>query len=130
MEKDFDAWNKIKKSLDARNNSAVYFHDRDIWWCHFGINVGQEQNGKGERFIRPALVIKKFTNNLCWVIPLSTKVRTGSFFFPLLTESNTIHTALLLQMRLVDTKRFLEKFDSISEMEKKFINEKITAFIR
>ena len=130
MEKNFDIWNQQKKSIDTADNSAVYFYEREIWWCYLGRNIGQEQNGKGEQFTRPILVLKKFTNNLCWVIPLSTKIKNGNFFFLLLAESNTFHTALLLQMKLMDTKRFIKKFDSISEIERRFINEKIIAFIR
>jgi mRNA interferase MazF len=130
MQKDFDMWNNQKKLTDSFDSSNTYFKERDIWWCYVGANVGQEQDGKGERFMRPVLVFKKFTRNLCWAIPLSTKVRSGNFFFPLLAESNIIRIATLPQMRLIDTKRLIEKLDSISEMEHGFVKEKITAFTR
>jgi len=130
MQKDFDGWNNQKKRVNDIDSSNIYFKEREIWWCHFGANIGQEQDGKGEKFMRPILVFKKFTRSLCWGIPLSTKVRSGSFFFPLLAESNIIRIATLLQMKLIDTKRLVEKLDSISEMEHGFVKEKITAFIR
>jgi mRNA interferase MazF len=130
MQKDFDTWNNQKKLVNDFDSSSIYFKEREIWWCHFGANVGQEQDGKGGRFMRPVLIFKKFARNLCWVIPLSTKARSGSFFFPLLAESNTIRIATLPQMKLIDTKRLIEKLDSISVMEHGFVKEKITAFIR
>lgn len=43
--KDFDIWNSQKKNIHKKEN-IPYFHDREIWYCTFGINVGVEQNGK------------------------------------------------------------------------------------
>lgn len=54
----------------------------------------------------------------------------GGVIFPLLAESNIIRIAILPQMKLIDTKRLIEKLDSISEMEHGFVKEKITAFTR
>ena len=40
MEKDFDRWNKLKKAINASEESArVYFHEGDIWWVHLGVNA-------------------------------------------------------------------------------------------
>ena len=128
--KDFDSWNINKKKINNLDYSDLYFNERDIFWCHMGINVGQEQDGKGVNFLRPVLIFKKFNNKLSWVIPLSNQVRTGSFFFPLLCESNTFRTAILVQLKVVDTKRLIEKIDSISLLELSFVKKKITGFIQ
>jgi hypothetical protein len=34
MQKDFDCWNKIKKAVNAADESGrVYFHEGDRWWA-------------------------------------------------------------------------------------------------
>lgn len=45
MKKDFDNWNKIKKSVNIKV-AEVYFRERDIWWVSLGTNIGFEQDGK------------------------------------------------------------------------------------
>ena len=44
MKKDFDSWNEKKKILN--NNDVSFYHEREVWWCSLGVNVGYEQNGK------------------------------------------------------------------------------------
>ena len=40
MEKDFDRWNKLKKAINASDESErVYFHEGDIWWARIGVSV-------------------------------------------------------------------------------------------
>lgn len=130
MQKDFDRWNTIKRIVNTLDPSFLFFSEREIWWCHLGANIGQEQDGKGNNFMRPVLIFKKFNRNLYWVIPLSMQVRIGAFFFPLLAKSNIIRTAILPQLRLIDSKRLIEKIDLISLQEHSFIQEKVIAFIR
>ncbi len=128
--KDFDIWNIEKQRIDKTDPSNLYFYEREIWWCHVGINVGREQSGKGSNFMRPVLVLKKFSRTLCWVIPLSLQVKYGTFFFPLLAVSNIIRMACLPQLRLVDVRRLISKIDSISPLEFSLIKEKITSFMK
>ena len=127
--KNFDEWNERKKSI---NDSSFddFFYEREIWWCYLGANIGTEQNGKGDDFMRPVLVFKKFNKRMCWVIPLSTEVKKGNFFFPLLAESNIFRTAVLPQLRLIDIKRLDKQIDIISWKEYTFVREKVIAFIQ
>ncbi|MBU2219125.1 hypothetical protein KKG15_01365 [Patescibacteria group bacterium] len=41
-EKDFDAWNIQKKKIHSRDEK-ILFHEREIWWCSLGVNIGFEQ---------------------------------------------------------------------------------------
>lgn len=127
---DFDEWNEYKKQTDAADTSTIYFNEREIWWCRVGLNIGLEQNGKGPDFKRPVLVVKKFSRSLFWAIPLSLHYKSGSFFFPLLAESNVFRIACIPQMRLLDIRRFVSKFDMISEQEYGFVLERITSFLK
>lgn len=130
MEKNFKKWHAVKESVNNLDSRSLYFREKEIWWCYVGANFGFEQDGKGGLFMRPVLILKKFSRNLCWVLPLSTKVSRGDFFFPLLSESNTIRMTTLPQMRLVDSRRLINKIDRISTLGHSFIKEKIIAFIR
>ena len=118
-----DEWNAIKKTIDSTSNK-VFFKEREIFWLSIGENIGFEQNGKGEIFSRPVLVLKKFSKNLFFGVPLSTQIKEGSFFFTfelLGRQSN----ALLVQGRLYDSKRLENKIgmiktDDFTRLKKKF----------
>jgi hypothetical protein len=83
MRKDFDRWNKLKKQVHKRDDS-VRFHEREIWWCAVGVNIGSEQDGVTERFERPVVVVKNFNGRVLWAVPLTRTYRTPSpYYFPL-----------------------------------------------
>ena len=130
MKKNFSKWNEVKEKVDTLDASNHYFKERDIWWCYYGANIGFEQDGKGDLFLRPVLIFKKFNQRLCWVLPLSTKISKENFFFPVLSEKNIIRMTILPQLKMIDIKRLVNKVDSISLQELSFIKEKIIDFIR
>lgn len=69
--KDFDNWNEIKKKT-SKDNTYRGFKEREIFYAKIGKNIGFEQNGTGNKFIRPILILKKFNRSLFYAIPLST----------------------------------------------------------
>ena len=105
--KRFDDWNVQKKKIDADIGLAD-FHEREIWWCAIGVNVGSEQHSESGDFGRPVLVVKKFTRTVFWGIPFTTKVRDIDFRFRFNLEE-VENDLLLLQMRAFDRKRLLRK---------------------
>jgi mRNA interferase MazF len=112
--KKFDEWNEVKKRTD---NKIILpsFKQREIYWANIGENIGFEQNGKGENFMRPLLVFKKFSNNMFFGIPLSTqKKNDGSFFFEFSFKNDELSTALIVQGKLYDAKRLDRKIGKIS----------------
>jgi len=70
MKKDFHNWHTKKSDLHE-NKVRLYFHKRDVWFTSVGANIGFEQDGKGEEFLRPIVVFKKFNNETLWGIPLT-----------------------------------------------------------
>lgn len=81
MEKDYAIWTPIKTKL---NNSAVYpigFKEREIWICNIGENIGFEEDGKGNSFTRPVLILKVFNRKFCHIIPLTTKRKEGIYYY-------------------------------------------------
>ena len=108
MKKDFDNWNKLKKQLEI-NETKIFANVRDIWWCSIGLNVGTELCGKNEFFERPVLVIKVFNKDTIKVVPLTSKEKSGRYYFEL--NFNGIKSyASLSQVKTISTRRLLWKF--------------------
>ncbi len=110
--KNFDSWNIEKKKID-KTGIIKLFHQREIWWSSFGINIGREQNGRSDNFERPVIVLKKLSPDTLICLPLSTKKKLEKF------QSNIIHDdvsgfALLDQVKVVDSKRLLRKIGTVS----------------
>lgn len=53
----------------------------EVWMCTLGKNIGFEQNGSGDSFSRPVMIIKKFNNHMFWTIALSTKQNRFDFYY-------------------------------------------------
>jgi len=115
MSKDFNQWHNLKQNLH-NSRKIVVFKERDIIWASIGVNIGYEQDGKGEILSRPLLILKKYNRNLFFGIPLSTKIKEGSFFFEFILN-NKPSSALLVQGRTYDAKRLENKIGMISQKD-------------
>ena len=113
MNKDFDNWNNRKKIIeDVRENKPI-FHEREIWWCSVGLNIGHEQDGAGYLFERPVLIIKKFNTDICWVLPMSSKLKHGHYYYNL-QHNGESSSIILSQIRLISVKRLHRLIRKIS----------------
>ncbi|PIQ68964.1 MAG: hypothetical protein COV91_01405 [Candidatus Taylorbacteria bacterium CG11_big_fil_rev_8_21_14_0_20_46_11] len=108
MQKDFDEWNKSKKELHQNGENKLY-HERELWWCTLGVNIGFEQDGSGEEFRRPVLVIKGLSRKTCFVVPLTSATHKHPLRPSIGLVDGKEARALLSQSRVVDTKRFVRK---------------------
>lgn len=113
MQKDFQKWHSKKELIDSAKK-RLFFHEREVWWCAIGVNIGFEQDGRGERFARPVLVFKKFNNEVFWAIPLSTKIKKSKFYVPIEFGDGVLRVAIISQLRLVDAKRLMDKIGTIT----------------
>ena len=119
--------NNIKKEIDKKQSSNVpYFYEREVWWCSLGLNVGWEQDGKNGLYSRPVVIIKIFTRELLWGIPLTTKERQGKHYHQYKYQ-NKVYTAILSQLRGLSTRRLIRKVGKVPEtdfnkMKKRLIN--------
>ena len=128
MEKDFDNWNKVKKDLEY-NDKSIIIKEREIWWVNIWINIKTESCGKGEQFRRPVLVLKKLSHENYIVIPLSTKIKTWTWFENYIIDW-VEYTALLYQIKMLNINRFYlleykmpyEKFLEIKKRLKQLLN--------
>jgi mRNA-degrading endonuclease toxin of MazEF toxin-antitoxin module len=115
MKKDFQKWHTKKEFLQDEKVRA-FFHEREVWFCSLGENVGFEQDGSGEEFLRPVVVIKKFNQEVCWGIPLTKNQKKGQYYFSFQLNDKT-STAILSQIRLIDSKRLQYKLGDLSEVD-------------
>lgn len=106
MHKDFDAWNESKKDIHAKNENKLY-HERDVWWCSLGINIGFEQDGTGVHGERPVLILKGFSKQVCLVVPLTTPKKKNPYHATLGKVENRDAFAIISQVCLIDTKRLI-----------------------
>lgn len=120
MEKDFDKWNGLKKKIDTREDveeNEIFIKNRQIWWCSIGLNVGSEQNGHGEVFERPVLVLRKYTAETFLGVPLTSKKKDGNYYFKLEPYSGVSSYVILSQAKVIDRKRVRRMIYEISYQE-------------
>ena len=107
MAKDFDRWNEIKKRTDGEEPRL--YTVREIWWCRLGVNVGSEQDGNGTLFLRPVVIARAFGANTCLVVPLTATPRKHRLRVPVGKVKDKDASALISQIRVIDTRRLVEK---------------------
>lgn len=112
--KDFDRWSQEKKKIDQTTYGRFHFHEREIWWCSLGLNIGDEQDGRNEWFERPVLVVKKFNDKIALVLPMTSKSKIGKYYLAIKYGDRTT-TVILSQLRLVSVKRFRRFVRKISK---------------
>ena len=107
MEEKFDKWNELKKEINNTFKSLI-IKEKDIWWTNTGLNIWTETCWKWPNFRRPVLVLKKLSYENYIVIPLSTKIKSWTWF-----EEYSLnwkkYTALLYQIKMINIKRFYVK---------------------
>lgn len=125
----FDLWNRKKQETHERK-STPYFLVGQIWWIQFGQNIATEINGKGEDFLRPAVIVQKIYGDACLVVPLTSQEKQGKYFYNFIDSQGNTQCAKLVQIRYLDAKRLKYKLSSVSENELKCLQEKLCEIIK
>jgi mRNA interferase MazF len=107
MRKDFDSWNERKKSVHA--SPPRLYKEREFWWCYLGVNIGFEQDGTGNDYERPVLILKGLSRYTCIVVPLTSSPIVHTMRFKIGLVGDREASALLSQIKVVDTKRLSNK---------------------
>lgn len=115
MKKDFQKWHKKKEYLHEEK-VRPFFREGEVWFCALGVNVGFEQDGRGESFLRPVVIVKKFNNESFWGLPLTKNLKKGKYYFSFKLNGET-STGILSQIRLVDAKRLHYKVGVITDAD-------------
>ena len=126
--KSFDKWNEIKKVIDSSKLNKN-FSELEVWFVKLGLNVGSEQDGKGEEFLRPVLVLKKFNKIIFMGIPLTKQIKKPAPFYFQFEFKGQNSTAILSQLRLFDAKRFKFRYGKLSQHDFSELKVKLTRMI-
>jgi mRNA interferase MazF len=120
--KRFLEWVGIKQKLDANDYTPPLVKEGDLWWCAIGENIGIEISGKGQRFTRPVVVLKKFGSLAFFGVPVSTRPRRGSWYTQFRFQGIS-QTAMLTQARIFSYKRLDRRMGEIDEEDFKKVKE-------
>ncbi len=127
----YDDWNNQKQLINFWMNfdKSVFIKSREIWYIRLWNNIWFEEDGKGNDFKRPALILKKL-GNMYLVVPMTTKWKQNSVFYLSLGESYFSKPSFLLksQPKVIDKKRFIEKIHTISKNDFDEIKKELKNF--
>lgn len=123
MKKDFQRWHDKKRHIE-HDRPRIFFHEQELWSCYLGENIGFEQDGRGDEFLRPIVVVKKFNNEVLWAIPLTKAEKKNQYYFSFPLNGKT-SVAILSQIRLVDAKRLKYKMGNMRTDNFKTLKYKI-----
>lgn len=125
----FLAWTGRKITVHFTDRPEFYFYEREVWWASLGENIGSEANGKNFHFERPVVIVKKFSKDMLFVIPTTTKSKIGSWYQPI--EYDQVKTqAVLAQARTISAKRLIRKIGHLSPEQFQPLVEGFTTLIK
>jgi mRNA interferase MazF len=111
--KRFLEWIGIKEKTHS-NEILPVFQEREIWWVHLGENVGHEEDGKGDSFTRPFVVIRKFNRELLFGVPCSSVNKKSIYYFDIFIKTKNMNTsAFLSQARTISSRRLVRRIDKM-----------------
>ncbi len=126
----YDAWNERKKAIEFSNAPRFYFpHAGEVWMSSFGKNVGFEQDGAGNNFVRPVLIVKEFNHRMFWGTPLSTKQKRYDFYHNMTDPYGRPISVILAQLRLISEKRLQRKLYDFPDDALLEIRTKLRCFL-
>ena len=96
----------------------------EIWWCQIGVNVGDEEDGKGDKFMRPVLIFRKLSKNIFLGVPLSSKLKE-SYLYCNFEFKNNKQSAIIGQVRVFDSKRLGDRMGKLNKHEFNKIKEEL-----
>lgn len=125
----YDKWNNLKKRLST-NSKLTHIRNSEIYFISIGQNIGYEAYGKDELFLRPVLIYKKLSHSTFIGIPLTSKPKSGSYYFKFSYKKDKYSYGSLNQLKVFDTKRIVYKsgnikkddFDKLKSQMKEFID--------
>ena len=112
----FLEWIGLKQKLHHGTQAPPLVSAGDIWWASIGENVGSEINGKSRLFSRPVIIFKKLAHGFYFVIPTTTKSKTGSWFVPF-RQADRDMVASLHQARAIDHRRLSTKLGQLDDSD-------------
>jgi len=119
-------WTELTYALNSLQ-PRLLFNECEIWSCHLGIGIGDEQMGVGDEFLRPVVIIKKFNNHLCSIVPLTKTIKYSKYYYIFEFIPGQSSAAILSQNRSIDAQRLNRMIGRIkrrdfNELKKRLMN--------
>lgn len=111
----FDKWNEQKKFID-KSSSGRFYREKEIWWGSLGKNIGSEQDGKGDYYERPVVIIKAFSKSVCLVLPLTTSSKMNQYYLDIGFVDGKQAYVIVSQIKLIDVKRLTNRIGIIDDV--------------
>jgi mRNA interferase MazF len=127
MEKDFETWQSKKQQLHERNTQNIFFHQKEIWWCSVGCNIGTEIDGKHSDFERPVLIIKKINRHQFIGLPLTTSAKHLESTRKIIISTGSY--VVLSQIRTLSVKRLCRKIKKINRTEFELLKCQVKGYL-
>lgn len=121
---EFNNWNEKKKKAH-NDKQRPFFHEQEVWFCSLGANIGFEQDGRGDDFLRPVLILKKFNNEIFWALPMTKNAKKGKYYHIISIDGREPSALILSQIRLIDAKRLAYKIGLVEMQDFVAVKEKI-----
>ena len=125
--KNFVDWFRLKPRLGTIKNPPN-FSEREVWNCHIGVNIGYEMDGKNVKFIRPVLVYKKLNHCSFIGIPLTSKLKNGSWYYPSFIKGIE-GRYVLSQIRVFDSKRLYNRIERVNSEDFNGVQDSLLRFL-
>jgi len=101
--KKFDEWNEVKKEVN-KNKRRLGIKLREIFWAKIGVNIGDEEYGKGQNFTRPVIVIQQLSRDLFLGVPTTTTLKDNDYFhlfeYTNKQRGDIQNSAMILQLKV------------------------------
>lgn len=125
----FDEWCSIKRETNAEK-SHHYFREGDVFFVRMGKNIGFEQDGKGDLFLRPVLIVRKFNKDIFFGVALTTHLKHNPFYIPIGSVRGQENVAILSQSRLYDARRLDYRLGKINAQTLALVRTKLRSVLK
>ena len=124
----FIDWTKKKIRHHIKEEKDLYFREKEVWQAALGKNFGYEVDGKHELFERPVLILKKYSKDMCFVLPLTTQIKNPKPWYQVIVKiEEEINAVNISQGRVISSKRLLRKIIVLDTAD---YNAVINSFIK
>lgn len=112
--KDFAGWAKVAEVLEGRERLESYKRGV-IFWANLGVNVGSSEDGKGERFTRPVLLLAMMNMTQALIVPITSQKKEGANYREIVVAGK-IEYLLFDQLRTIDVKCLEQVIDEVDSV--------------
>lgn len=117
-----------KKQKIHETGREWQFREKEIWWMAIGENIGTEVNGKGDDFLRPVLIIRKYGPKGFFGVPLTSQEHIGIWYANFETNGKK-QCALLSQAGSFCSYRLYNSIGRITEKDFEIVLQKLRELI-